>query len=206
MKKIVLLTFCILHSAFIIKAQSNAELFNSAKMVWFGVDMSRSKLVGVEGFTDPYDIQKRYVPAWNSLVLTEAEKYDVRKFFKKGEVVNDIVAVEAVNEKINPGEWVQTNSYTLDKSEIAGMVKKYKSTEKEGLGLVFIVESFDKFKESGFIYVTFFNIATKEVILTEKISAKAGGFGVRNYWASVIYKVMEASEKKMGAWKKQIGG
>lgn len=206
MKKIVLFScFLLLYSCFSF-AQSNSELFNSAKMIWFGVDMSRSKLVGVEGFTDPYDIQKRYVPAWNSLVLSEAEKYDVRKFFKKGEVVNDIVAVEAVNEKINPGEWVQTNSYTLDKSEIAGMVKKYNGTEKEGLGLVFIVESFDKFKESGFIYVTFFNIATKEVILTEKLSAKAGGFGVRNYWAKTIFGVMEMSEKKMGAWKKQVAG
>ena len=206
MKKLFLLSFFILSSICSIYAQSNAELFNSAKMVWFGVDMSRSKLVGVEGFTDPYDIQKRYVPAWNSLVLSEAEKYDVRKFFKKGEVVNDIIAVEAVNEKINPGEWVKMNTYTLDKSEIAGMVKKYKGTEKEGLGLVFIVESFDKFKESGFIYVTFFNIASKEVILTEKLTAKAGGFGVRNYWAKTIFGVMEQSEKKMGAWKKQIGG
>ena len=206
MKKLIILTFCILHSAFLIKAQSNAELFNSAKLVWFGVDMSHSKLVGTEGFTDPYDIQKRYVPAWNSLVLSEAEKYDVRKFFKNGEVVNDILAVEAVNEKINPGEWVQTSTYTLDKSEITGMVKKYKSNEKEGLGLVFIVESFDKTKETGFIYVTFFNIATKEVILTEKLSGKAGGFGVRNYWAAAIYKVMLESEKKMGAWKKQVAG
>lgn len=206
MKKIFIISFLILNASILINAQSNAELFNSAKMVWFGVDMSRSKLAGVEGFTDPYDIQKRYVPAWNSLVLSEAEKYDVRKFFKKGEVVNDIIAVEAVNEKINPAEWVQTNTYTLDKSEIAGMVKKYKGTEKEGLGLVFIVESFDKFKESGFIYVTFFNIATKEVILTEKLTAKAGGFGVRNYWAKTIFGVMEQSEKKMGAWKKQIGG
>lgn len=168
--------------------------------------MSHSKLVGTEGFTDPYDIQKRYVPAWNNLVLSESEKYDVRKFFKKGEVVNDILAVEAVNEKINPGEWVQSGSYTFDKSEIAGMVKKYNGTEKEGLGLVFIVESFDKSKEMGFIYVTFFNIATKEVILSEKLSGKAGGFGVRNYWASVIFKVMEESSKRVGAWKKQIGG
>ena len=45
----------------------------------------------------------------------------MRKFFKKGEVVNDILTVEAVNEKINPGEWVVSNSYTFDKSEIAGM-------------------------------------------------------------------------------------
>lgn len=206
MKKIFLFSYFILSSICSINAQSNAELFNSAKIIWFGVDMSHSKLVGTEGFTDPYDIQKRYVPAWNNLVLSESEKYDVRKFFKKGEVVNDILAVEAVNEKINPGEWVQSGSYTFDKSEIAGMVKKYNGTEKEGLGLVFIVESFDKSKEMGFIYVTFFNIATKEVILSEKLSGKAGGFGVRNYWASVIFKVMEESSKKMGAWKKQIGG
>lgn len=186
-------------------AQSNAELFNSSKMVWFGVDLSRSKLVGVEGFSDPYDIQRRYVPAWNNIVLSEPEKYDIRKFFKKGEVVNDLSAVEAANEKINPGDWVQTNSYTLDKSEIAGMVKKYKSNENEGLGLVFIVEAFDKMKETGFIYVTFFNIKTKEVILTEKLSGKAGGFGLKNYWAAAIYKVMLESEKRMGVWKKQVG-
>lgn len=206
MKKLLIISFIILNSALFSKAQSNAELFNSPKLVWFGVDLSHSKLVGTEGFTDPYDIQKRYVPAWNNLVLSESEKYDVRKFYKKGEVVNDILAVEAVNEKINAGEWVQTASYTFDKSEIAGMVKKYKGTEKEGLGLVFIVESFDKNKETGFIYVTFFNIATKEVILTEKLSGKAGGFGVRNYWAATIYNVMKASEGKIGAWKKQVAG
>ena len=53
MKKLFLLSFFILCSVYSINAQSNAELFNSAKLVWFGVDMSRSKLVGVEGFTDP---------------------------------------------------------------------------------------------------------------------------------------------------------
>jgi len=206
MKKLITLSFLIINSAFCIYAQSNAELFNSSKMVWYGMDFSRSKLVGSEGFSDPYDIQKSYIPGWNNLILSEAEKYNIRKFFKKGEVVNDISAVEPVNEKINPSEWVQTTAYTLDKSEIAGMVKKYKSTEKEGLGVVFIIESFDKFKESGFMYVTFFNIATKEVILTEKLSGKAGGFGLKSYWAKTIFLVLEQCEKKMGSWKKQVEG
>ncbi len=54
------------------------------------------------------------------------------------------------------------------------------------------------------MWVTFFDIASKTVLLTEKMSGKAGGAGFRNYWARAYYNVMDKIQKKEYLkWKKE---
>jgi len=45
--------------------------------------------------------------------------------------------------------------------------------------------------------VTFFDIQTKQVLLTEKIDGKAGGYGFRNFWEGAYFKVMKSAYKWM---------
>ena len=66
------------------------------------------------------------------------------------------------------------------------------------------MESFNKPKRIGTMWVTFFDIASKTVLLTEKMSGKAGGAGFRNYWARAYYNVMDKIQKKEYLkWKKE---
>jgi len=83
----------------------------------------------------------------------------------------------------------------LKKEDIEKIIKEYKS-DKKGLGLVYIVDNFDKPGEDGTIWVTFFDIASKNVLLTEKFSGKPKGFGIKNYWAGAILDIIKQSGKE----------
>lgn len=58
--------------------------------------------------------------------------------------------------------------------------------EKEGLGMVINLENFNKEREYALIYVTFFDIATREILFAAEVSGQAGGAGMTKHWASGV--------------------
>ena len=74
--------------------------------------------------------------------------------------------------------------------------------KKSGIGVAFIIENFNKGTQEATVYVTFFDIATKKVLVCEKMTGKAMGVGMRNYWAGAIKSILkqiDATEYKN--WK-----
>ena len=41
-----------------------------------------------------------------------------------------------------------------------------------------------------------FNIATREILSQKEVNGKAGGFGLRNFWAGSIYSVIKSNKFK----------
>jgi len=197
MKRALLISlFCT--SVFFAFAQSNPDpkIFAADEIVWAGLDFSEARLIGSEGFSDPYDIKDRFFNSWNNLILAESDKYNVREFYQKSKVINDLSVVNERNETPDPDELVINESYSLDQGTIASMVKSYDLEKKdEGVGLVYIVESFDKTGVMATVDVVFFDIRTKEILWQEQYHEKPGGFGLRNYWAGAIMKVMKGSKE-----------
>jgi hypothetical protein len=110
--------------------------------------------------------------------------------------------VNELNSHIDADKCMSFNPGKIEKSEIDEMVKKYAGDRKDGIGLVFVVENFNKGTEMADVYVTYFDIATKKALVCEKISGKAMGIGMRNYWAGAvkaILKMVDTSEYKN--WK-----
>lgn len=184
-------------------AQSKSEVFNTNQIVWYGLDFSEARLIGSEGFTDPVDIKNRLFDSWNNLFISEPDKYDLKKTFGKANVENDLSLTEERNKAINVKNLVTDNSFTLAENTIPLILKQYHYDQKEGVGLVFIIESFNKTKEQGTMYVTFFDIATKKPLLIKKMSGEPGGFGIRNYWAASYYDVLKQCKKEYPKWKKE---
>lgn len=212
MKKIVFLFLVINISLF---SQVNKSAIFGDELVWYGVDFSKAKFVGEisnkegTGQKPEGEIKSKYIPAWNMIVVYEPNKYNVAKFFKKSHVFNDLNPVIKHNEDIDETKITSYNEYKFDKPEetVTQIVASYSAGEKtEGLGLVFIVESYNKTKELGTYYLTFFDIASKQIIYAEKNSEIPAGIGLKNYWASTIYKVMKRVEdSRYYAWKSKFG-
>jgi hypothetical protein len=201
MKKIIFLFFLFL-SFNQLYSQSKDDVFNKTEMVWYGLDFSKAKMIGSEGFESPLEIKNKYFAGWNYLIVSEPEKFDLKKAFGKQEIQNDLTVVEKRNANVSVTDLVINKDYSFEKTEIQKIIKSYKTEQKKGLGLVFIVESFNKFQEKGTVYVTFFDIATKKVLLTEKVSGKAFGFGIRNHWGGAINNIIKQSEKDFLTWNK----
>jgi hypothetical protein len=204
--KLALSTFFMLAAFTALQAQpfGDKKMAEPSTVVWYGLDFSAVKLIGSEGFSDPYDIKNRFFRAWNRLIVDEADKYNIKKTFRKTGLEYETTVVEERNKLPNENELVTENDYSLKEDDVKKIVKKYKSDKfKEGLGLVFVMESFNKRAQSGHMWVTFFDIASGEVILTRRYSGDARGFGLRNYWAGSVYDVFEQLESDYGKWQKK---
>ena len=209
MKKIIslLLVICLLNAA---QAQTVKDLFSSNKVnvSWLGIDFSHIKLIGDfsqfkdAGETSPTIIKGKYFPAWNRLVITEPEKFDVKGMLRQDELVYDIDMITDINvgTLIKGMESNTTPRYKQD--DIAGFVKDYNLSGKKGIGIAFIAESFNKSAEEAIFHFVALNMSTKEILIYEKLSGSPSGFGLKNYWAGAIYDVMnDIKKKKFKEWR-----
>lgn len=192
-------------------AQSAKDVFSTKEIVWYGLDFTKAKFVGQfdQGFgTMPAsgtDMRNKWIPEWNALIAKEPQNFDFKESFRKDQVYNDVAPVNEVNSTINVEECMSLNPWKIEKSDIDAMIKKYKAGDKkEGIGLVFIIENFNKSAEVADVYVTFFDIASKKVLLCEKESGKVRGIGMRNYWAGAIKAILKQIDKNdYKNWKKK---
>ena len=207
MKKILILAIVMVLAIPALKSQDAAMVFNAKECTWLGLDFSKAKMIGSEGFSDPYQIKNRFFDSWNQLFLREPDKYNVGETFRKEEVTNYLDVVEKRNEIPNIDDLVIDHEYSLTEDDIRSMVAEYEMGGNTGLGIVFIVEAFDKEAQRGRFWVTFIDNNTKQVLLTQKMEGKAGGFGLRNYWAKSYYNVLkEIDKKQFKRWRSEYMG
>ncbi len=199
MKKIVLLFIVAFAFSFAAQSQyTKADVFKVSEITFYGLDFSNVRLVGSEGFTDPYAIKNQFFKSWNNLFIAEPDKYNLAEVFGKSNVTINLDIVTERNEMPDPGELVIDEPYSFGEEVVSDIIAEY-DTGEEGIGLVFIIESFNKIDEMGYMWVTFFDMSTGEVLFAKHMAGDAGGFGLRNYWAKSYYNVMKDIGKKQ--WK-----
>lgn len=199
-------------STLTIKAQTVADLFTKSEteIYWLGIDFSHVKLIGdfsqfgESGSVGVITIRNKYFPGWNELVLNESTKYDVAGMFRKPEMKLDTDGITTINSNASVESMEEDAEPNYKKEDIQGFVKKYDFGVKAGIGVLFVAESLNKNRESGKYHFVALNLATNEILLHEVFEGKAGGFGLRNYWAHSYYDVIvEIRDSKYKAWKKQ---
>jgi len=204
MKNLGLLFIAVLLSIYSF-SQDMSSVFQTQSATWFGLDFSEAYFIGSEGFTNPQDIKDRYFDSWNILINNEYDKYDIGKYFQKENVEFSLDNVTARNKEVNIYDRViddNSKMLHLDESKVQEIIASYEfKNDEQGLGIVLIVESFSKTSQMANYYVTFFDIDSKKVLLTDRMDGKASGFGIRNYWAKSYSQVFKAVPKKYNTWK-----
>jgi hypothetical protein len=153
-------------------------------------------------FSEPEKIVSQFMPGWNKLFLDEPKKYDLEGTFKK-KMVNDLTKVTESNAAIDHLKLVTDKANTVTAEDVAGVVKNYAGSE--GIGLLFVVENFDKAAEQVRFWVVIFDVKTQEVMLAQKTEGKVtGGFGFRNYWASGFYSAFKEMKSLYPKWLKSL--
>ncbi|MDP6908108.1 MAG: hypothetical protein QF371_01320, partial [Flavobacteriales bacterium] len=126
------------------------------------------------------------------------EKYDWGKALLISDLKYDYEIVDVVNDNVKVKSLVINKSHSISDEDISRAVSQYTIKDyKDAIGVVVVVESFDKIKEQGTGYITFFDVASKKVIYSHKVIGEAGGFGFRNYWARAIYNWMKYTKGKV---------
>ena len=212
-KKILSIVGLVWMSVFSSHAQTIQDIFNSGYPVtWLGIDYSHSKIVGKMsqfGGKTPVsaaEIHDTYYAQWNQLILDEPEKYDVAKMISRKTVVKDISMVTQLNaaSSMDSVEVVSTPSYIPE--QIQKFVSSYPLENKSGIGMIFITESMHKSYGGAYYHVVFFKMDTKEILLQQRVQGLVQGSGIRNYWATTYFDVIEyMRDEQMPRWKKRYG-
>ncbi|MBC7387935.1 MAG: hypothetical protein H7329_01870 [Opitutaceae bacterium] len=213
MKRII---FVLLFYALIfqIKAQAvfrSEDVFRVESLTWYGLNFTLAQLVGpfdnIKYSTDKdaAKLRDHYFRAWNDIVIQENPKYNVAKFYKKKFVDYDLSEVERLNALINP-EKILINGIAprLTLEKIQSAIHNYDTKGKSGIGLVYVVETFNKLLKKSIIHVTFFDMSTKNIIFLKTMEANPSGGGLRNYWAKCIHITMTGSSERWARWKKEV--
>lgn len=210
MKKLILFALMITAVA-VTKAQDSKSVFSAKEIVWYGLDFTKATFVGQfdQGMgalpATGSDIKNKWMGEWNSLIGREPQNFKIKEAFRADNIYYDLAIVNEINSKIDPDKCMSYNPGKIERTEIDPMIKKYGTGDKkEGIGLVFVVENFNKGTQMADVYVTFFDIATKKVLVCEKMSGKAMGVGMRNYWAGAIKAVLKQIDaNEYQNWKKK---
>lgn len=183
--------------------------FEATEVYWYGLDFSKSKMVGnfsqfnEAGGKNGFDIRNIYFRAWNRTIVDEPEKYTLDKFFNVTKVNYNLSVTELVNQDTDGAKLMVMDTYSkeLTTEEIQACVSQYKLEQKSGIGIVFVVEKFDKFEERGVMNVVYFDIATQKVLFTKRMAGEAKGIGIKNYWIRSVYNVMKEVSTEQKKWK-----
>jgi len=183
-----------------LNAQSEKDVIAAKEITWLGLDFSKALFVGSftqfaeAGEQSGSELKQKYIPGWNDVVANERQKFDLKKAYSKDNVIYDLDVVTKRNAAVDVSKMTSMNAQEdrIKKEDIAKVVSQYK-TGKKGIGLLYIIDTFDKPDEKAAIWVTFFDMATSKVLIAERFTAKPGGFGLRNYWAKTVFEVMTKS-------------
>ncbi len=213
MKKVLIL-IAFMGAAGMISAQKTAQpVFTQDEVVWYGLDFSQARFIGQfdqaagAGEASAWELKHKYIPAWNALILNEPNKYDLQKTFQKSKVLYELKPVEKSNAELDEGEMQTYQAYRFENPEetVSEIISAYTAGDQsEGVGLVFVVEYFHKDEKEASIYVSFFDIATRKLIFTERLTSSPRGIGLRNYWAGAIHRMLRDIERgAFKSWRKK---
>jgi hypothetical protein len=191
-----------------LNAQNRSNIFDpQTNVTWLGVDFSAVKFIGDrERFGSESDVRHLF-DAWNDLIVKEADKYNIASAIHRKTITNEIDVTKEHNTEVDVIAVFSDDKKDyvhLSKEGVVEIVTSYDFKGLTGLGLMFNVESFSKLNGEASIWITFVNMETKEVLLTERMTAPPGGAGMRNYWASSMLKIIEEIKKKeFNVWQKK---
>ncbi len=178
------------------------------KLTFLGVDFTQAHYVGPEAFPDPGVIQNGHIKSWNSLLVLEPKKYSLQAPFKiknSDQYETSIDDMTRINTKAEVESNITDTPQELTEAAVRKIASGYTLGPKEGVGVVYLAENLDKRAEKFTVWVVFVDLSSRQVLYTERIEGKPGGFGLRNYWAGGISSINKAiASTYYKKWAKQF--
>jgi hypothetical protein len=178
---------------------NNKPIFSADELIWCGLDLSHMKINEVAKMGEGEKI-KGHVP--ELLALTN-KHYGAKWFSKrvmKRSVISDLVSIQSLWMTMDGNQLMTNQPFSLSEDSISAYVKRYKPTQSAGVGLVLIIESFDKPAKSITGCFTFFDMSTREILDVVEFKGKAGQPGGAtsyiDWWWPGIEELFRAFDKK----------
>jgi len=155
--------------------------------VWYyGLDLSHLRITDGAKIPRSQKYALVYPPAWIGFVAKELPPYNyVQPALQKRTFYYVQDEVQNNTQKVNSNFIIGVN-YSFPIDTVYKAVKSYTLSRTSGIGLVIIAENFNKNYESASIWVTFFDIKTRDVLWVVKVTGRCSGMGYTTHWGTGI--------------------
>lgn len=206
MKKTFITLTLLLVLPFMAKGFGLGESQQAPKMNFYGIDFTLVKTFGVKEDAGKTALAFEEI---NKLIVTETKKYQYGNFFKKYirqiAQTTDLGRIETLGfDNVNIDEAIYrarvmdeagmptyNKAYKIDDADLARLIKSFNTGSDTGYGVVYVAELLNKEDGIGNFIAVFFDVRTKKIVFADRVAGKAGGFGMRNYWASPLEKIFK---------------
>lgn len=194
MKKIFLSMLLIAGALTSQAAKKTSPIADVKEVNFYGIDYSKCQTTEV---SDNPDETVKALSAINHLFVSEPKKFNIERFTQKKSGVIDVSVGTNLTEsmKVDSLNALAGNHRVTD-AEVESTIKGLELKETSGTGLILIGECLNKIKTEGTYRIVFFDIASRNIIADWEETGKAGGFGLRNYWAKTVFTVMDGIKNK----------
>jgi hypothetical protein len=190
---LIFLSFLVSIPLFCQKNISKNDILKAKEIVVYGLDFSNTIIIH-ESEKHVAIVENDYYPAFNDRFFVK-EFNDLKTVIKANLIGNaDFTRMLNLNHE---------KKYTIyDQTVISKIINEYNTPEKEGIGLIFIIKSFDKPNKCVELFPAFFDISTKQVIWTSEYKGTGGGYGLDTYWSE---KLFDAIDHFIASYNRKVG-
>lgn len=174
----------------------NKEAVKSAdKIVWYGFDVSNTKMRDYDKFDEGQIIVEKHIPA---IIGEFGLRFDIKKFqslLNGKNVIVDNQSIQDLYKKLDYRNFIVLHNRNLTIDTIKIIIKNYTLPQNDGIGVIFIGEMFNDVKDPiryFSAYMTFFDIQSREVYLSTKVKGRPGSnFGFTKYWVNGMTEALD---------------
>ncbi len=183
--------------------QVNKEriLQEDAELAWLGMDFTRAEFIDVK--PTPSELKNEYIPRWNGLLVLEWYKFDIEEYFAPNNVKVRFKKTLERNWEIDTSDLKKGSDDAVKKltwNDVEEIASAYEGYTDKALGLLFVVERFDKDRNFAVIWVSFLDLQEGDLIVTGRMTGKPGGGGVVEYWGEAVFEVIELTPHELDDW------
>jgi len=162
------------------------EVFYRTDVIFYGFDLTYCKLSNQSKLGDGIMIVPQYYESWNEILSQDMLPFSKISSWMAKPTLLLGNSVFPNYRQMDMQNFVVAGNYCITFEDLKKIVSSYVLREKQGIGMVVNVANFNKEREYSLIYVTFFDIATREILFAVEASGKAGGAGMTKHWAEGV--------------------
>lgn len=168
------------------------DFLDVKEILWTGINFAKAHFTR-KGFDFTQEVLQRYFQEWNTLIINDQKKYDIRMSFRKPMMAYNLALVTKTNKGLKASHMIK---HYIDIKDVLSddQVCEYMATldlpDTHRYALMFLVESFDDATKMASVWVVIARTADGKVALCEKFLKTPGGLGTRNYWARAFYNLL----------------
>jgi len=199
MRNMLLATLLLL--PFLSSALTKADVYKTGPITWLGVDFTRTVINQPDAKEE--DLINKFIPDWNDIILREPDKYKFNKTFHRGNMIMGTEVAFSANSTIKQ---ISIQGPVTSEASLPDQVKSYDFSGKIGIGCMLVMIEMNKEKKTATGYLVFVDMSNHEILDVRFVEGRAGGFGIRNYWANAIANIFEYTASHWQKWRKEVLG